>query len=320
MIFWFYISIFLVSCFLLIRSGTWVVQSLTRIAHFLKWKEFIVAFVLMAFATSIPEFFIGIISAWNKIPQLAFGAIVGSNIIKLTLAVSLSALILGGLKIERATVRRNSIFVGIIALLPVFLILDGNLSRIDGIVLLLAFSFYIVWLFDRKEYFSKIYKPAGEKNENNFGYFFKSIGQFLGSVIILLLGAQGIIKSSSFFAEFIGVPLSFIGILLVGAGAALPEVYFSIRAGKTGHQNMILGNLMGGVVVTATLVLGITALISPIEIPDFSPYSLARLFLLISVLFFLFLSRTESKISKKEGIILILIYLAFIFFEITNQF
>lgn len=316
---WLYVFIFIISCLLLVRSGTWVVSSLTRIAQFLKWKEFVVAFILMAFTTSVPELFIGIFSAFAKIPELSLGNIFGANIVVLTLAVGMSVLILGGLGIERETVRRNSIFMAIVALLPFFLLLDGDLSRIDGGILLIAFAFYMIWLFRRKEFFSKIYDETPQfKGFRAIKNYFKNLGIFLGSVSLLLLAAQGIIHSASFFAQFIGVPVGMIGILAVGMGTALPEVYFSIQAGRVGQSPMILGNLMGSIVINSTLILGIVALIRPIEIINFSPYSIARVFLIISVIYFLLISRTKDKITKKEALGLILIYFIFLIFEILR--
>lgn len=312
--FWLYVLIFFVSIVLLVFSGGKTVESLTRISRFLKLREFIIAFILMAFATSIPELFVGISAALNGIPELSLGNILGANIINLTLAVGLAVLFLGGLEIERETVRRGSILMGTIGLLPLLLIIDGELSRIDGCVLLLAFIFYITWLFDREELFKKVYNDI-EPTIINFRNFMKDLVFFGGSVVLLLISSQGIVQSAAFFADFLGIGLGIIGIVLVGAGTALPEVYFSIRAGRAGETKMILGNLMGCVVITSTLVLGLVALISPIKIADFSPFAAARIFLLISILFFLLISRTRSQISRKEGIMLILIYAVFIIFE-----
>lgn len=313
---WLYILIFFASIILLVFSGGKAVESLTRISRFLKLREFIVAFILMAFATSIPELFVGISAAFNKIPELSLGDVLGANIINLTLAVGLAVLFLGGLEIERETVRRGSILMGTIGLLPLLLILDGELSRIDGCVLLLAFIFYLTWLFDREELFKKVYNDI-DPTLLNFGNFIKDMALFGGSVVLLLISSQGIVTAAAFFAEFLGAGLGIVGIILVGAGTALPEVYFSIRAGRAGETKMILGNLMGCVVITSTLVLGLVALISPFKIADFSPYGTARLFLLVSVLFFLLISRTRSQISKKEGFALILIYIAFLVFEVA---
>ena len=299
------------------RSGTWAIGSLTRIARFLRWKEFVVAFILMAFATSIPELFVGISAALGKIPQLSLGDIFGANIINLTLAVGIVTLILGGLSIERETVRRNSILMAVVALLPLLLLLDGQLSRIDGCILLLAFGFYLAWLFDRKELFTKVYNDfVVIWDIDTVKKFIKTVMLFFASVALLIIAAQGIIQSASFFAKFVGVSLGVIGIFLVGAGTALPEVYFSIKAGRSGQSPMILGNLMGSIVVNSTFILGLVALIHPIILTNFAPYSLARIFLLLSVMFFLFLSRTKDRISKKEAIILLLIYIVFAIFEL----
>lgn len=310
---WLYVLIFIVSIALLIFSGGKAVESLTRISRFLQLREFVVAFILMAFATSIPEFFVGISAALNKIPELSLGNILGANIINLTLAVGLAVLFLNGLEIERETVRRSSILMATIGLLPLLLILDGELSRIDGCVLFLAFLYYLIWLFDREELFRKIYN--NESSILNFKNFIQDLFLFMVSVALLLISSQGIVTAAASFSDFLKVDLGIIGIILVAAGTALPEVYFSIRAGQAGEAKMILGNLLGCVIITSTLVLGVVALISPIRIADFSPYGAARLFLLISVLFFLLISRTKSHISKKEGVILILIYILFILFE-----
>ncbi len=93
---WLYILILIGSCLVLIRSSTWVVRSLTRIAKTLKWSEFLVSFCLMAFATSLPELFVGLSAAFHKIPQLSFGNIIGANILNLTLGIAVAVLVARG--------------------------------------------------------------------------------------------------------------------------------------------------------------------------------------------------------------------------------
>jgi len=309
---WLYVLIFIVSCFFLVVSGAWTVKALSRIARFLKWSEFMVAFVLMAFVSSLPELFIGISSAFHGMPEISFGNIIGANVINLTLAVGLAVLFLGGLDIERKTVRNYALFAVVAALLPLILILDGQLSRTDGLILLLAFAGYFFWLFSKRERFSRVYNNA----RHGFKQFFKDILIFLVSVGLLLLSAELVINSAVVFAQALRVPAVIIGILLIGAGTALPEAYFSIRAALRGRKEMILGNLMGCVVATSLLVLGLVALLSPIKISDFSPYFIARLFLFVSAVFFLIFIRTNERITKKEALFLLLIYFAFVGSEI----
>jgi cation:H+ antiporter len=130
------------------------------------------------------------------------------------------------------------------------------------------------------------------------------------------LAAKGMVSSATFFANYFNFPIALIGILIVGLGNSLPEAFFSIQAARKGHDWMALGDLMGGVVVTATLVLGIVALICPIKITDFSAIAIGRAFLIIAAIFFFIFLRTDKKITRKEALILLGIYILFVLVEI----
>ncbi len=312
------IFIFLVSCAALAFSGKWLIGALARVARFLGWREFVVAFLIMSFASSIPNLFLGISSALSGIPELSFGDVVGGNVIDMTIVVAL-AVLLGskGLPAESKMVQNSALFTLFIAVLPVVLIWDGILSRIDGVVLILAFFFYVFWLFSKQERFAKIYNHAEKLGLfERFKNFLKDLFVIILSAGILALASQGIIMSSSFFAKVLGLPLFLIGILIVGLGNAMPETYFSIISARKGQNWMILGNLMGSVAIPATLVLGTVVLIKPVVIHDLSALFVARFFLIISALFFFFFIRSESKVTKKEALVLLLIYVVFILIEI----
>jgi len=313
----FYVLIFLACCVLLYFSGEWVIGGLMRMARFLGWREFVVAFFVMAFAASLPNLFIGITSALHKIPQLSFGDVAGNNLVALTIAIALAVLISKKeLPAESRTVQTTSIFTIIAALLPLLLILDGKLSRIDGILLIAFFIFYLFWLFSKRERFTKIYDTQKIPIIKEFKLFLKDLGKLILGIMLLIIAAQGIVASAQFFAKSFDITLVLIGVLITGLGSALPEIYFAVASAKRGETWMILGDLMGAVIVPATLVLGIVALIHPIEISDFSPLAIARFFLIISALFFLFFVRTDRKITKKEALFLLSIYLIFVLVEI----
>ena len=313
-----YILIFVGSFAILFFSSNFLVGGLTKLSKFIGWKEFVVSFLIMAFATTIPNFFIGIISALNKVPELSFGDVVGTNIADLTLVIALSALVSKmGLSVPSRTVQGSSLFTIGVAVLPLILIQDGTLSRLDGILLLGAFAAYIAWLFNKKERFEKIYVGASEKLTLNF--FTKNIVLFFCSILLLLISAQGIVKSAVFFSGFLRLPLSLIGILIVGLGTALPELSFTLQAARKSQDWMIVGDVMGSVIMTATLVLGIVALICPIKIVDFSPFAIGRIFLIISAIFFLLFIRSGRKITRREALFLLGIYITFVLVEILMK-
>lgn len=315
-----YILVFIVCCFLLYFSGNWLIDGLKRMGKFLHWREFMIAFFVMAFASSLPNLFVGISSALHKIPQLSFGEIVGGNLIDLTLAVAL-AVIIGQnvIPTKGKILERSALFTTFVAILPLLLIWDGVLGRGDGLILLSVFVFYIFWLVLNKERF-KEYSGNGDKQITGilkeFRAFIKDLGLIALSLILLLLAAEGIVKSAQFFAIAFNLSLPIIGILIVGFGNALPEIRFAIASAKAGKTEMILGNLMGAVIIPATLVLGIVALICPIIIPSFTPFAIARIFLIIAAIVFYIFTRTHRKITKRESIILLLLYITFVIVEI----
>lgn len=312
---WFYFFIFIVSCFALVRSGLWMVQSLIRIAQFLKWREFIVASVLMAFSTSLPEVFVGITSALHQTPELSLGMIIGSNIIALTLVIGMGAMFGKELKFKGRTLKRSSIYAGIYGLLPLLLMLDGNISRADGIILFLSLGFYFFQLLSREERFTKVFLNRFKGNWVQFKSFLKSLAMFWAGTGLLLLSAEGIVFSSLKLAVSLNLSLVVIGALLVSIGTSLPELTFGIRSITMGHEDMILGNVMGSVVINSAFVLGLVALISPFEIVNFSPYLRGIIVTVATCFLFVTFARTDSKITKKEALLLLLIYVTFFLAE-----
>lgn len=312
------IAAFIISCVVLSWLSKSLVKTLVQIAKYLNWKEFMVGFFVMAFATSLPNLFVDINAAIHGLPQIAFGDIVGGNLVDLTLVMALAVLFSkNGISTRSKMVQSSALFTVIIAILPLLLILDGDLSRIDGGVLLLTFFVYSTWIFSKQDNFQKVYSNKKNKIEITSPFWFvKNVAKLILLIILLLASSFVIIDSAQFFSKTLGAPLALIGILIVGLGNCFPEAYFSIISSKKGEGWMVLGDLMGSVIVCATLVLSTVALISPFKIDDFSPFVVARAFVLLAAIFYLFAIKTDKKITKKEGALLLFVYIAFLLTEI----
>ncbi|MEK7664937.1 MAG: hypothetical protein AAB361_02230 [Patescibacteria group bacterium] len=317
------IIIFIVSCLALSWLSSHLVKTLADIAKFLRWREFVTAFFVMAFATSLPNLFVDINAAINGMPQLAFGDIIGGNLIDLTIIMALAVLFSKKhLQAESNMVQTSAIFTSAIVILPLLLIFDGNINRIDGVILLLSFVFYSYWLFSKRDRFKKIYKERKKEKPKKLLLllFLKDLIKITVILIFLLLASWAIIDSAKLFSVKLGIPLSLVGILIVGLGNCFPEAYFSIISARKGEGWMVLGDIMGSVIICATLVLGIVAIISPFEIEDFSPFLIARAYAIIASLVFLLAIKTGEKITKKEALILLFIYIAFLVTEIFKPY
>ncbi len=267
---------------------------------------------LMAFAGSIPNLFLGFSSILHGIPELSFADVIGGNIVDLTIAISLVTFLGKKLPAKSKMVQSSSLFTVCAALLPLLLISDGVLGREDGILLIGVFVIYVLWLFSKEERFTKIYDSSKISAIKGFKIFIKDLAKVILGLMLLLLAAEGIIRTAVFLVEELKLSLGLIGILVVALGNSLPEIYFAITCARSDQNWMVLGDLMGAVIVPSTLVLGIVALIRPIKITNFAPFTIARFFLIISSLFFLYFIKTEREITKKEGSLLFLIYILFV--------
>jgi len=313
--FFLYLIIFAISFITLILSSSLLISALIKLAKFLGWKEFVVAFFTMALAGSLPNLSVGLSSIIHQVPQLSFAEIVGGNITNLTLTVALAAIISQrGLTLASRTVQGSAVFTLIVAVLPLLLIADGVLSRTDGLILILTFAIYVYWLFKKEDRFSKPYNKI--KKALTFKTAFQNIGILIGSVALLLLAAEGIVRSATFFSISLNFPLVLIGTLVIGLGNALPEILFGVQAARRGNDWLVVGNVMGAVIIPVTLVLGLVAFLHPIKIVDFSPFAIGRFFLIVAAICFLLFLRTGQKITKKEAIFLLFIYLSFVLAEL----
>jgi len=318
--------IFLFSAIALYICCENLVKILTNISSFLAVREFVISFFILAFASAMPNLFLGISSALNGIPQLSLGDIIGNNLVATTLAVALGVLFSKNKKIETnsRTVQSTTFFTLIAALLPLILIYDHQLSRSDGLILILGFLAYLFWLFSKKERFQKIYQneeetPKIDNTLKNFRLFIKNIFIILGLIIAVFIVSQLIVFSAQSITKQLGISLLFFGLIVTGLASAMPEVYFAINAAKREENWMILGNLMGSIIFPATLILGLIALIHPIDIPDVSSIFIARFFMIAAITFFFIFVQTDKKISKKEAIFLLLLYGLYLLFEILKN-
>lgn len=308
--------------FILIRAGVFVVKSLVKMAHFLNVSEFALAFILMSFATTLPELAIGLNSAFSGEPTIALGNILGANILNLSLVLGLVALVSKSIIIDRSSPSHHhkTWLTFFLSISPVILLLDKQLSRLDGLILIILFFLYLARLFHLKEIFehrksfwiSFIDRFEHRTDKLNLKYFFKNLLSFIVSVTVVLLSAFFVVDAAEAISFKIGISKILVGVFIIAFGTTLPELSFGIRAALKKHEGLSLGNLFGATAFNSTWILGVVALISPIKITDSVSFWLsAGAMVLILFLANLFL-RTRDAISRREGAILINVYVLFV--------
>lgn len=308
-----YLLIIIIASVILMKSSDIVLRSLIKIAVALKWNEFAVSVIIASVATSLPEISVGISSAINKISNLSLGNVIGANIINLTFIMGLGAIIGRGLQFDSKITRRNIFFSLILALYPLLLALDKTISRVDGIAILVAFSFYVLLMLYERSSGPTIEREPSANLRVNILLFIIGIGLLLGL-------AEIITKTASYLAIKLNLPLIIIGILIVSLGTTFPELVFGLRSVEKKHQDMILGDTLGTVVANSCLVLGLAAVIYPIRIIYFQQFLLMFCFLVIATIILGTYLYSKKEISVKEGFNLIIVYLVFVVVQVLWRF
>ena len=310
------VFLFLLSCLVLALLSSRIIRSLDKIARFLGWREFVIAFFVIAIAGNLPNLFVDFSAVWQGKPEIALGDIIGGNLVDLTIILAIATFFSKkGLSAKSEMVQKTAMFTSAIAILPLLLIWDGRMDRMDGIILIFAFLFYTWWLFAEEGRFRKIYRGKSNHQMTSAGFVW-TIFEVIILVILLLVSSQAVVWSAQFFATSLGVSLSLVGIIIVALGNSFPETYFSIISARKEENWMVLGDLMGSVISCATLVLGVIVVIVPFEIRDLSLFLTARTFLIIAAAFSLLFIMTNKKISRREALFLLFIYIAFLMTEV----
>ena len=316
--------IFLIIVFslVLIRAADMVIVAVRRVAKESHATVFTISAVILAIGTSLPEFFIGITSALEGSPNLAFGVVLGSNIANIALIGGASAFFVGRVFVHGEYLKRDIAISLIAAAAPLFLALDSSISRVDGLILLMVYLAYVTGFFRTR--FEQIGK---EQAEEGFIYRFirefkniesvrvKEFGRFFAGLSLLLFSGDMIVKFSTQLASAAKIDAFLIGLIILALGTSLPEFAFSLRSLKNHQQSMFLGNILGSTIANSTLIVGVTTFISPLHIIAFDEYLLGIVAFFVIFLLFWFFIKSKHRLDRWEAGVLIFLYLIFAVLE-----
>ncbi len=259
-----YVSALISGIALLIWGADRMVLGASVTARQMGVSPMIVGLTVVGFATSAPEIVVSIIAALDGFPNLAIGNAIGSNIANIGLVGGMTAL-LWPLKVDSSTLRREFPVMVAVSILPVILLPDGMLSRLDGLILLCAFAGFFYWIARlgqqtrghdtiEAEYASEI--PADMKRSLAVWWMILGLTLLIGGSKALVWGAENIARE----LEITGTVL---GITVVAIGTSLPEMAVSILAARKGEHGLAFGNIIGSNSFNMLAVIGIAATISP---------------------------------------------------------
>ncbi len=295
-------------CFVfLIKSAQELTTRLVRLAKIIGLPEFTTSFLVIGIIAVLPELSIGINSALRGESSFGLGIVFGSNIADLTLIIGFTALFANSLRLHNSTIKEIKTMLATTTL-PVVMLLDGEISRTDGALLLAAFIIYIYIVIRSHRH------PQLQNHKNHAPNLIKELILTSAMFSVLFISGHIITEQAMKISELILVPIFFIGTLLA-IGTCLPELSFAITATKRKHGELGFGDILGNVFADCMATIGIIAIISPIkpEFPQLAIFSGALMLLALLALVALFF--IKKQITKKEGAALIILYIIFIMIQ-----
>ncbi|PKL36390.1 hypothetical protein CVV38_00570 [Candidatus Peregrinibacteria bacterium HGW-Peregrinibacteria-1] len=302
--------IFAVSLFVVLRGTTFATKYAVGLAHSFGWSKYVVGFLVVALISILPETLISINSAIAGSPQFALGMLFSANVADLTLVFAIIIAVSGkGIKVE-SKILKNNWFFPMLLLLPLILGLNGEYSRVDGAVLLIAgmVFYYLVFQDGAEEALDNVKAEIDKDRYKNAFYL-------LVSMLAILVGAHFTVDAAVNFASALHVSPIIIGMFIVGLGTVIPELLFSIGAVKNNEDSLAVGDLLGTVLADATIVVGILALVSPFSFPREIIFS-TGFFMLMAAIMLCYFMYTGKTVSRKESYVLFAFWTLFVIVEL----
>lgn len=309
------ITLVIVGLAVLVFGGELLVKGASSLALRLGLSPLVVGLIIVAYGTSTPEFFVSVSSSFSNLPDVAVGTVVGSNILNILLILGLSAVVIP-LTVQRQLVRFD--LPVLLAATFAFLItaLDGQISRVEGAILVVALITYSAVLITKSRKESKA-NPAKEPTDPPMPLIkaillmFAGLAALAGGSRIAVIGAVDIARS-------LGLSELVIGLTIVAFGTSLPELVTSIIAAIRKERDLAVGNIIGSNIFNNLCVAGFSSLILPIPISSHAfafdvPIMIATTLTLIPILW------VGYYITRAEGILLVGGYIAYTTYLILDQ-
>lgn len=298
---------FSVALFLVVRGAVLATKYASRLAESFRLPVYTVGFIVVAVISILPETIISITSALQGIPSFGLGVLFGSNVADLTLVFALVVLLVGrGLKVEGGILKYHDVYPFLLVL-PLILGFDGHFSRVEGAMLIAIGALFYYSAF-KSEGTNEV-RPHESLNNR-----MKNALLLLVGMALLLLGSHYTVLSGVYLATLIGISPVLIGMLVVGLGTTLPELFFALKSVEKREDALAIGDVLGTVLADATIVVGILALISPFSFPQKIIYITGAFMVVAGFLLFQFM-RSRRTLSKREAWVLILFWLLFVLVE-----
>jgi cation:H+ antiporter len=309
----------IIGLILLVKGADYFVEGSSSIAKRFNIPSMVIGLTLVAFGTSSPELAVSVSGSLNQTNGIVFGNVVGSNIVNILFILGISAFI-NPISIKSKTIFKEMPFAILTTIALMLMVMDGLIngapisviSHSEGWILLLFFAIYLYSMVE----ISVLGKEESEE-EIIVLPVPKSVIFTIGGLVAIVFGAELVVRAASEIAAILGLSETLIGLTVVAIGTSLPELITSVVAAKKGENDIAVGNIVGSGIFNVLFVMGISGVIYPIDI-DVAYYTdlwilLAAMLIVVPMMY------TSKKISRFEGVVMMLGYVGYTAFIIMRD-
>ncbi|MEM4253766.1 MAG: sodium:calcium antiporter [Candidatus Woesearchaeota archaeon] len=296
------------SLFLMFKAADLLVEGISGYAKKLGLSDAIIGLVVVAMAASSPEIISSVTGFLSGGSDVGFGAILGSNMVHVGFALGILALAGRKMPIETGLFSRQKLMMWAALMLPLLLALDGELSRVDGILLLAVFGLYLANLW-------RLEGAKGKMKKNvRLRRLWRDAFIFIGCLAAVLLAGRWLVFSSVTIARELGIPPYFIALTVIGIGTTIPDIAVELRSVFRAHAAIGLGDLLGSLMIEFLLFFGVMSLISPLKVSVPTVIN-ALVFLTLGITTLMWIMRGKY-LTWKHGLLFLGYFIAFLAIEI----
>ena len=306
------VALLIVGFVLLVKGADFFVEGASGVASKFGIPQLIIGLTIVAMGTSAPEAAVSITAALNGNAGLTVGNVVGSNILNVLVILGITAVIIP-VAIQKSTLQIElPAMIVISAIMVIFGYTGEVITRVEGIVLFVLFLVYLAYLF---------YMAKKGKEEVEEAHKMKPVWLLLvmtiGGIAMIVLGSDFVVDSASFIASKLGMSESFIGLTIVAFGTSLPELVTSVTAAKKGKADIAIGNIVGSNIFNILMVVGLSAVITPV-VYDLSSFFIDGIVMIAIGILLLFGVMKSKKLEKPIGVVMLLCYAAYFVYLVVN--
>ena len=301
----------------IVFGADFLVAGAVSIARKFKVSDFVIGAAIVGVGTSMPELVVSFIGAVNGNADVAIGNVVGSNIFNVLGILGLTA-VLFPVAVDRKNMRFEiplCIGVSVLLTLLVFNFFNGasaTIGRVDGVILLLLFAFFMWFSFrrDRKD------APVEESAQEDATPLWKAILKVVGGLALLITSCDFFVDNAVLIAKSFGVNDAFISLTLIACGTSLPELAASLAAAVKKNTQLALGNIVGSNIFNITLILGLSSQVMPLTS---SGITIIDYLVMIGASVLPLIFGFKGKIGRLGGAVMVICFVAYNWYLITNQ-